>query len=275
MSTSARLGILIALVAIAAGLVSPIAAGTADAHPVRVPAIPVVYVSGSNEVPETAAVPAAALRRAGFDTHVFMTWVPSRPETSPYVTVKGNSRRLAAFVDGVRRKTGARKVDIVTVSQGGLVTRYWLKEFGGAPSVRRAVILSGMIKGAGFQADALRNGQCPPAGYENFVPAHLRKNPTDACLEMAMGGAEVTRLNTPTEALPGISYVNITTRRDENATPWQVNLMSGPGTYQNIVLDDHCPRDPLSHYTLTLLPSIQSGVTRALKGERVRFDCMF
>ena len=92
--------------------------------------LPVIYVSASNESRESAESYADSLRKHGLDVHVFMTWEPNDPTTSPYVTVKGNSARLATYVDKLKEETGHDKFDVVTWSQGGLVTRYWLKDFG-------------------------------------------------------------------------------------------------------------------------------------------------
>ena len=150
------------------------------------------------------------------------------------------------------------------------MTRYWLKDFGGARHVRKVVSLSGLIKGSPFQADAVRNGQCPPPGLELLVPPELAKNPSDACLEMSSEGDEVRRLNTPSEALPGIRYYNITTTLEYDASPYRINLMDGPGDYYNIVTQDLCPNDPVVHLTMTMTPSVQSLVASALKGGSAR-----
>ena len=270
--------VIAASIAACAAVFSPtVVAHAGDAPVAQEPAphekLPVVYISGSNEPAFTADMFANALRHRGFDVHNFLVWDPARPETSPYVTVKGNSARIPEFVDKVKRETGADKVDVVTYSQGGLVTRYWLKDFDGAKDVRTVVSLSGIIKGSPYQADALRKGQCPPAAFEGLVPDGFRKNPTDACLEMAQGGEEVTRLNTPTEALPGIKYYNVTTRQEFDAAPYQINFMDGPGDYENIVTQDLCPNDPLFHLGFNLLPSVQGLVASALEGGPVRMEC--
>lgn len=236
--------------------------------------LPVIYVTGSNEPKQTADAFAASMRRFGLDVHPFMVWEPSDPTTSPYVTVKGNSARIPDFIEKLKAETGHDKFDVVTYSQGGLVTRYWLKDFDGARHVRKVVSLSGLIKGSPFQADALRNGQCPPRGFELFVPPELAKNPSDACLEMSSEGDEVRRLNTPSEALPGIRYYNITTTLEYDASPYRINLMDGPGDYYNIVTQDLCPNDPVFHLGMTMTPSVQSLVASALKGGPLEMKCM-
>ncbi len=240
------------------GIVAP-AAGAAPDDGGR-PKLPVVYVSGSTEPRSSADDFADTLRAAGFDVHVFLVWEPDDPSTNPYTTVSGNSRRLPAFVDDVLARTGAPQVDVVTWSQGGLVTRYWLKDFGGAPHVRSLVSMSGLIKGSPFQRVIQEFGGCP--------------SPV-ACDEMSDTGQRLHELNTPTEALPGIQYFNITTRWDENAFPYTTNLMDGPGDYENLVTQDQCPLDPVFHTTMTHTPSVQSAVISALHGGPMRMTCMF
>lgn len=266
-AVTAVLTALAILPAAPAGAESNAPAATAGAK------LPVVYISGSNEPKASAEYFRSALESRGFDVHVFLVWEPDRPETSPYVTVKGNSRRIPEFIEKVKRETGSDKVDVVTFSQGGLVTRYWLKYYGGAADVRNAVILSGLIKGSPYQTEAIENDQCPPSYMQWAVPEGYRTNPTDACLEMAYGGAEVTALNTPTEALPGIRYYNITTRQEFDAAPYQINLMDGPGDYVNIVTQDLCPNDPVTHLGMTYLPSVHSLIESALKGGPLKMEC--
>ncbi|MDN8624229.1 MULTISPECIES: esterase/lipase family protein [Corynebacterium] len=142
--------------------------------------LPVVYISGSNELRPTADLFASMMSKRRFDVHPFMVWEPTRPETSPYVTVKGNSARIPEFIAKVKKETGSDNVDVVTYSQGGLVTRYWLKDFDGAKDVRTVVSLSVLIKGSPYQTQALEKGQCPPASADALVPPGFKKNPTDA-----------------------------------------------------------------------------------------------
>ncbi|MCB1295717.1 MAG: lipase [Gordonia sp.] len=224
------------------------------------PKLPVVYVSGSTEDRSSAEKFAKVLRHNGFDTYIFMVWEKNDPKTNPYTTVSGNSRRLPAFVDKVLSRTGAPRVDIVTWSQGGLVTRYWLKYFGGAPHVRSMVGMSALIKGSPFQRVVQELGGCPSRV---------------ACDEMSDSGKRLRALNTPTQALPGIKYFNITTRWDENAFPYTTNLMTGRGDYENLVTQKQCPVDPVFHTTMTHTPSVQSAVISALHGGPMRMKCMF
>lgn len=57
---------------------------------------------------------------------------------------------VAAFVADVKRKTGARKVDLVGFSEGGLLDRMFIAQRGGASSVDRAISLATPHHGFAF-----------------------------------------------------------------------------------------------------------------------------
>lgn len=58
-----------------------------------------------------------------------------------------NARGLATFVEEVRSRTGADRVDIVNHSMGGLVTGWYVNELGGQPKVRHVASIAGANHG--------------------------------------------------------------------------------------------------------------------------------
>lgn len=265
---------LVAALTVLLAVVVPLQAGTATAAP-SAAKVPLIYVASSMEDATLAQSFVTPMRMRGYDVHVFYTNDPKDPANNPFVSIKGNSRKLGSWVDQLAKRTGASKFDVVGASQTGLVIRYWLKYFGGAQHARKVVLLSGMIVGSPYQAQWLREGNCPPRDRKQYLPAQYRSmNPTPACGEQAMGGAEITALNTPRQALPGVKYYNITTLQEEEAAPYWINLMTGPGDYRNIVTQNMCPNDPVVHLTLTSTPSVQSLIDSALRGGPLRMDCM-
>ncbi|NMO03941.1 lipase [Gordonia sp. TBRC 11910] len=256
----------------------------AQAAPAPVPAttpvkqnvkIPLIYVASAIETATLAESFATPMRLRGYDVHVFTTKDDNDPANNPFYTIRGNSAKLGRFVTALSRKTGQKRFDVVGASQTGLVIRYWLKYYGGQQMARNVVLLSGIVKGSPYQAQWLRQGKCPPPDRLQYLPPQYRKvNPTPACAEEAMGSKVVNALNTPREALPGIRYTNITTLQEEEAAPYWINLMSGPGDYRNVITQNLCPNDPVVHINMTLLPSMQSLVDSALRGGRLTMDCM-
>lgn len=116
------------------------------------------------------AVPAAPAQAAGKTPVVFVHgfasegwhWAPaiayfrahgySASETWAYdynwtTDNKANARGLGAFVEAVRARTGAAKVDIVNHSMGGLVTGWYVNRLGGAAKVRHVASIAGAHHG--------------------------------------------------------------------------------------------------------------------------------
>jgi len=67
-----------------------------------------------------------------------------------FSTVPSNARRLARFVDQVRRETGASQVDLVAHSLGGLVSLEYMHE-AGAGQVRRLVTIASPHAGVAYR----------------------------------------------------------------------------------------------------------------------------
>lgn len=267
-----RLPALVLAISIAAiGLT--VAPNSAQAAPVK--RLPIIYLASAMENDTLSQLFTAPMRARGYEVYTFQTNDPADPANNPFVTIKGNSAKLGRWADALSKRTGHKKFDLVTISQTGIVGRYWLKDHGGQRLVRKAVILSGMILGSPYQAQWLREGKCPPADRLQYMPPQYRgMNPTPACLQQAMGGQSINALNTPTQALPGITYYNVTTLREEEAAPFWINLMTGPGRYRNIVTQDLCPNDPIVHMTLNIAPSMQSLIDSLLRTGVPAMACM-
>jgi pimeloyl-ACP methyl ester carboxylesterase len=60
------------------------------------------------------------------------------------------SQDLADFVARVQAATGARRIDFVAHSMGGLVVRSYLSEYGGAAITNRTLLLSSPVRGVGL-----------------------------------------------------------------------------------------------------------------------------
>ena len=103
---------------------------------------PVVFVHGflgdsSNWLPAIAAVRAAGDAGNGLYTYDY-NWAGDNIV---------NARGLGTFVDQVRSRTGAGRVDIVNHSMGGLVTGWYVNELGGQSKVRHVASIAGANHG--------------------------------------------------------------------------------------------------------------------------------
>jgi triacylglycerol esterase/lipase EstA (alpha/beta hydrolase family) len=107
---------------------------------------PIVLVNGFtvyNEVMEPAA---RSFRRDGFQ--VFLPELPNNAMDN----VDQTAAYLRSYVDAVLRQTGAKHVDLLGFSEGGLIARAYVKDFGGASKVDSLVTVStpnnGVLGGA-------------------------------------------------------------------------------------------------------------------------------
>lgn len=74
------------------------------------------------------------------------------------------AQALGAEASAVRARTGARSVDVVGYSAGGVVARYWVQELGGRAQTRRLVTLGSPNHGTDVaELGALFEGACPIA----------------------------------------------------------------------------------------------------------------
>jgi triacylglycerol lipase len=139
---------------------------------------------------------------------------------------------------------GAPSVDVIGYSAGGVVTRLWMTDDGGAAEVRRVVSLGSPLHGADLAAvgQAFAPGACPVA-----------------CQQLAPGSSLLNRLN----ALPlgGADWMSIWTTDDKTVDPPDSARLAGA---VNVVAQSVCPGARISHGQLPTDPLITGLVLRAI-----------
>ncbi|MFF9199816.1 triacylglycerol lipase [Streptomyces sp. NPDC014779] len=129
---TALLTLLIALAALLAG------PGTAPARAATAHR-PVILVHGYNADPGVWGGLDARLRAAGYAEGEIFRWGYDTHRSVNEVL----AGRFAAYVDEVRRTTGAERVDVVAHSFGSLPTRWYVKYGGGTATVAHWISLAG------------------------------------------------------------------------------------------------------------------------------------
>ena len=127
----ARLAIATAITA--ACLIAPAAAQAVE---------PIVFVHGWSSSGSTWNTMANRFRADGWTSAQTVQW--------SYNTSQSNAttaQQLSTLVDQVRASTGSAKVDLISHSMGGLSTRYYVKNLGGAAKVDDFVSLAGANHG--------------------------------------------------------------------------------------------------------------------------------
>jgi triacylglycerol esterase/lipase EstA (alpha/beta hydrolase family) len=149
-----------------------------------------------------------------------------------------SAEQLGSFVAQVLAATGARKVDVVGHSQGGMMPRYYLRFLGGAKSVHTLVGLSPSNHGTTLDGIfTLAN----LLGVSSFFGFHC-----PACEQQQAGSAFLAKLNAGRDTVPGVHYTVIQSANDEVVTPYTSAFLSGTNV-TNILLQSQCVLDQGEH----------------------------
>jgi triacylglycerol lipase len=165
---------------------------------------------------------------------------------------------LAGFVAGVRDRTGAAKVDLVAHSEGGLVSRQYVKYEGGSATVDSLVTLGTPNYGTAVAniIDFIGAGNCL-----GIV----------ACQQMAIGSNFLAELNAGDDTIGSVRYTNLYTALDELVRPVENAAMRDGAT--NVLTQSQCPFRLIEHLNLALDGAVYDGVRDALLGQPVRLNC--
>lgn len=169
-------------------------------------------------------------------------------------SIQSSAKALGAFVERVRRTTGATQVDLVGHSQGALVARQYMKFEGGADTasprrniVRTLVTLAGTNHGTSFGINQSIGALAQRFGIPVVKVAATIVGPS--YVEQMYGSPFLHRLNAGGDTLPGVNYLAIGTKNDKMVTPPERTfLRPGPGAkVENIWLQDGCPSASVDH----------------------------
>jgi triacylglycerol lipase len=231
-------------------------ASSAQAHE---PADPVIIVPGIAVGPldEFVYHPLRdRLRKAGYTVEIL---------TKPKYGLDGvapNAELLEHLVDDVLAETGARKVDLIGHSQGGLVVRHYVEYLGGHDNVDVLMTLGSPHQGtlAANIANFLALGNCLAIV---------------GCQEMTTDSDYLKALNAGDDTIGDVRYVLFATKYDELAVPYTTGFLDpDDGNVTNIKVQDQCRFNLVGHLGLILNGPVADGVLDALRDEPVRMNCL-
>ncbi|WP_125264812.1 esterase/lipase family protein [Streptomyces alboflavus] len=156
--------------------------------------------------------------------------------------------QLDTYVDKVLKATGAKEVDIVGHSQGGMMPRHYLKFLGGAEKVNALI---------GLAPD---NHGTTLLGLTELLPffpgaEDLLSAATPALADQIAGSKFLTKLNAGGDTVPGVRYTVIATKYDEVVTPYRSQFLNGPDV-RNVVVQDLCAVDLSEHVAVGILDRV-------------------
>ncbi|MDH6462411.1 triacylglycerol lipase [Micromonospora sp. A200] len=228
-----------------AATMSTTAAANASANPV-------IVVGGLIGVSIAYEPIAARLRADGFRVSIFQ--IPGLG----FGDIRESARAFKTYVDQVRASTGAAKVDLVAHSEGGLVSRWYVKFLGGADVVGRYVSLGSPQQGT-YAANILKFiglGNC--AGIV-------------ACQQMSIGSDLLTALNGGDDTPGAIRWATVRTWQDELVWPIGNAALSDGAT--NVLIQSWCPLRLVGHLSLILDGTTYTVVRQVLTDAPVRPNC--
>jgi triacylglycerol lipase len=163
--------------------------------------------------------------------------------------IQGSARELDRFVDKVLKFTGAKRVQVVGHSQGGMMPRYWIKFYGGASKVEDLVGIAPSNYGTQLSED--------PREAEQDSPCY-------SCGQQGAGSRFLKRLNSGDDTPGDGDYTVIATNDDEIIIPFRNCFLKGERRTVNLVVQDYNNGALVTHQNIYNDPYAQALVFDAL-----------
>ncbi len=155
---------------------------------------------------------------------------------------------LGDAAEAALERTGARSVDVVGYSAGGVVARLWVAD-GGADVARRVVTLGSPHHGTTLAdlAGDVAPQRCPVG-----------------CEQLGTGSSLLAGLNAGDETPDGPAWVSIWTEQDQTVTPPDSARLEGA---LNVTVQSVCAGAEVGHGQLPTDPRVQAMVLQVLGPE--------
>ncbi|MEW2476636.1 alpha/beta fold hydrolase [Micromonospora gifhornensis] len=214
---------------------------------------PVIVVGGLSGIAAVYQPLAARLRADGY-----RVWVYELPNLG-LGDIAASAGSLRTFVGTVRSSTGAAKIDLVAHSEGGLVSRYYIKNLGGGDTIGRYVSLGTPQYGT-YVANMLAFlglGSC--AGIV-------------ACQQMTIGSSFLAALNAGDDTPGSVRWTTVRTWQDELVRPVDNATLADGAT--NVLIQAKCPLRVVGHLALVVDGTTYSIIRQALRDHPINPSCL-
>lgn len=218
---------------------------------------PVVLVHGTTDRPSQAWNTGAPLfKNAGYCVFAISYGMLPGETDGAIDKIENSAQQLADYVQKVLRATGAKKVNILGHSQGGMMPFYYMNFLGGYKYVKNYAGISPSLRGTdGF-------------GFLNIDPIYriatapgLVKYPSQA--DQIKGSPLLKKLHSRPLIHPSVNYTVITTKYDDVVTPYTSQLLPAAPNTKNIVVQDLCPTNYTDHYANVFDPDSLNAALQA------------
>lgn len=206
-SLQVRLSSLLALLTLGTVLTASPFAGYALAQPRSQQQVtptlahdPILFVHGWSGSASNWNSMISRFKADGWTTNELYSWTYNSSQSNATI-----AQEIKTRVDNILATTGATRVDIVTHSMGGLSSRYYAKNLGGAAKIDGWVSLGGPNHGTTSANACLQT----------------------SCVEMRIGSTFLTQLNATDETPGAVRYATWWSTCDEIINPDDSVLLSG------------------------------------------------
>lgn len=185
------------------------------------------------------------LANAGYCVFAFnygMTWL-SAGRVGGLGDIRDSAATLSSFVDRVRSRTGASKVDLVGHSQGGMMPNYYIKYLGGATKVGTTIGIAPSNHGTTLNGIVTLGRNLGLLGFANSLLWGLG---LPGLAQQEAGSSFQLDLFSGGDTVAGPRYVVIQTKYDLVVTPYTNAFLNGSNA-TNILIQDQCPSNPVGH----------------------------
>ncbi|GGM40453.1 lipase [Longimycelium tulufanense] len=173
--------------------------------------------------------------------------------------IEYSATQLRNFVDKVLGATGAKQVDIVGHSEGGIVPRYYIKNLGGADKVHNFVSWGPPNHGLTISGLYTLAEKLVPGLDTKLLPSICK-----VCSELTNGTGFIDQLNAGNEAPGNIHYTVIASIHDEFVTPYTTSFLKGSNV-DNITLQDVSPQSFGEHIGMAFDTGVWKITDKALQ----------
>jgi triacylglycerol lipase len=228
--------VMVAVLVVAAFVVVSLTGGS-DKTPVAqdVPG-PVILIPGYGGSTDSLTKLTADLRSHGRDAQVLSLPGDGTGDLDAQAILLGQAATAAMA------RTGAKSVDVVGYSAGGVVARLWVRDHGGASVARRIVTLGSPHHGTSLAqlAQTIAPSQCP-----------------QACQQLVPNSDLLRALNAGDETPSGPQFVSIWTTADDVVMPADSARLDGA---LNLTVQSVCADNVVKHTGLPADPLVMSLV---------------
>ena len=187
--------------------------------------------------------------------------------------IENSAQELANFVQIVLKKTGAKKVDLVGHSQGGMMPHVYLRDMGGAEFVRKFVALAPSNHGTDFSKVVPENTGILVGEFYNVNQDILNQIVRDlcvACSQQQENSEFMQKLNSKPLAVPSVEYTVIVSKYDSVVMPYETQYMENA---KNYLLQKGCPSNLATHVSISYDKRALGMVINAINNQTTPLYC--